>query len=180
MTMFDTSPFRLGVSFHTLDPKQRLETIEILAGSIVKSVELWEPTFGKSDGNIQDARCAFDAVGVDPRTVHANFSSSLDISSPDSAIRSAGIQAIGVALNLAGRVGARIVIVHPSSEPISMDTRAERMKQAMRSITTIVEMAGQVGCQIAIELLPRTCLGRSVEELLRVCKNTTSRPVYAA
>ena len=57
MTMFATSPFRLGVSFHTLDPKQRLETIEILAGSIVKSVELWEPTFGKSDGVKNGLKC---------------------------------------------------------------------------------------------------------------------------
>ena len=166
MTISAASLFRLGVSLDTLDPEQRVETIGFLAGSMVKSVELWEPTFGKDEKKAKDARSALNAAGVEPRTVHANFGGSVDISSVDDATRSAGIQAIGEALGLAGRVGARIVIVHPSSEPIGDDARAERMEQARRSIATIVEMAGRVGCQIAIELLPRTCLGRSAEELL--------------
>ena len=166
MTKTAASPFRLGVSLTTLDPEQCLETIGVLTGSMVKSVELWEPTFEKGEGHIADARCALDTAGVEPRTVHANFGGSIDISSLDNSVRSAGVQAVGVALDLAGRVGARVVIVHPSSEPIDEDTRAERMKQASRSIATLAERAGQIGCQIAIELLPRTCLGRSAKELL--------------
>lgn len=164
--MSDAAPFTLGVSFHKLDPEQRLDTIGILGGSSVKAVELWEPTFGKDVGHVQEARRALAMAGVEPRTAHANFGGSLDISSPDPAIRSAGMQAIGVALDLAVRIGARMVIVHPSSEPISSDARDERMKQSKRGIETIAEMVRQAGCRVAIELLPRTCLGRSVAELL--------------
>lgn len=116
--MSDAAPFTLGVSFHTLDPEQRLDTIGILGGSSVKAVELWEPTFVKDVGHVQESRRALAMAGVEPRTVHANFGGSLDISSPDPSIRSAGMQAISVALDLAVRIGARMVIVHPSSEPI--------------------------------------------------------------
>jgi len=173
----DIAPFPLSVSFHTLDHEQRVETIELLAGSRVKAVELWEPTFGRDKEKIQNARRAFEAVGVRPRTVHANFGGTMDISSLDSAIRSAGVQAVGAALDLAEQMGARIVIVHPSSEPIGEAIRAERMQQAKRSIATIADMARQVGCQIALELLPRTCLGNSAEELLNLLEDEDANTV---
>lgn len=166
MTTSEAAPFPLGVSLHTLDPEQRLETMGILVGSSVKSVELWEPAFGKDDGFVQEARRALAMAGVEPRTVHANFGSSLDLSSPDEAIRSAGIQAVGVALDLAVRMGARMVIVHPSSEPIGDEDREARVQQSRRSLETLAEGVGDAGCRMAIELLPRTCLGRSASELL--------------
>ncbi len=166
MATSNDAQFPLGVSFHTLDPEQRLDTIGILGGSSVKAIELWEPTFEKDEGQVQKARRALAMAGVEPRTVHANFGGSLDISSPDPAIRSAGMQAIGVALRLAVGIGARMVIVHPSSEPISGDARDTRMKHARHSIGIISDMVRDAGCRVAIELLPRTCLGRSVAELL--------------
>lgn len=174
MPRSDVAPFTLGVSFHTIDPEQRPETIEILGGSSVRSVELWEPTFGKGVADVQKARRALAKAGVEPRTVHANFGSSLDISSPDPAIRSAGMQAIGVALDLAVRIGARMIIVHPSSEPITIDERAARMEQSRRSIEAVAEMSRQAGCRVAIELLPRTCLGRSAAELLSLLERVDS------
>jgi len=166
MTTPDSARFPLGVSLHTLDREQRLDTIRLLDGSSVKAVELWEPTFGKDEGHVREARRALAKAGVEPRTVHAAFGASVDISSPDSAIRSAGIQAVGVALNLAVRMGTRMVVVHPSSEPIDNDARDARMKQSKRSIETLAERVREAGCRLAIELLPRTCLGRSVAELL--------------
>ena len=166
MTTSDDTRFPLGVSLHTLDPEQRLGTIELLGGSWVRAVELWEPTFSKDEGTVQAARHALAEAGVEPRTVHASFGSSLDISSPDAVIRSAGIQAVAVALDLAVRVGAGMVIVHPSSEPIGDEARAARMKQSRGSIEVIAGMVRAAGCRMAIELLPRSCLGRSVAELL--------------
>ena len=175
MTTPDTARFPLGVSLHTLDLEQRLETAKLLARSSVKSVELWEPTFGKDECHRQKMRQILAAAGVEIRTVHANFGSSIDISSPDSAIRSGGIQAFSMALNLAVRMGAQIVVVHPSSEPISDDERAGRMKEAKHSTKIIAEMAGQAGCRVALEMLPRTCLGHSAEELLSLLEGVNAR-----
>ncbi len=164
----DAARVPLGVSLHMLDGEQRLETIRLLDGSAVKAVELWEPTFGKGDGHVGEAREALARAGVEPRTVHAAFGGSLDISSPDPSARSAGIRAVGVALDLAVRMGAHIVVVHPSSEPIADNARDARMNQSKRSIETIADMVRGAGCQLAIELLPRTCLGRSAAELLEL------------
>ena len=36
MTIQDAAPLPLAVSLHTLDPEQRPETVELLAGSSVK------------------------------------------------------------------------------------------------------------------------------------------------
>jgi len=163
--------FPLGVSLHNLDVEQRAETLEILAGSSVKSVELWEPTFDKDEGRVREAREALAAAGVEPERVHARFGASLDISSPDAAVREAGRQTFAAALDLAARMGARIVIMHPSSEPIADAARAARIEHAKRSIETLTEMARKAGCRVAFELLPRTCLGRSADELLRLLED---------
>lgn len=171
MTTSNTARLPLSVSLHTLDLEQRLETIEMLRGSSVQAVELWEPTFEQGDEYVQQARRAFAAVGVQPRTVHADFDASLDISSPDAAIRASGIQAIATALDLAVRIGAGIVVVHPSSEPIGSDARASCIEQAKRSIEIIADMVREAGCRVALELLPRTCLGHSVLELLSLLED---------
>ncbi len=177
MTTSNSARFPLGVSFHTLDHEQRLDTIGILRGSSVQAVELWEPTFEKGERHVQEVRLALAAVGVEPRSVHADFDASLDISSPDAAIRSAGIQAIAAALDLAVQIGASVVVVHPSSEPIESDARDARLEQAKRSIETAADMVQEAGCRMAIELLPRTCLGHSVAELLSLLENVNPATV---
>lgn len=168
MTASHTARFPLGVSLHTLDREQRLDTIRLLDGSSVRAVELWEPTFDKDEGHVREARRALAQGGVEPRTVHAAFGAPVDISSPDAAIRSAGIQAVGVATDLAVRMGARMVVMHPSSEPVASEARDARMQQSKHSIEAITERVREAGRQLAIELLPRTCLGRSVAELLEL------------
>lgn len=166
MAKADETRFPLSVSLHTLELGQGLETIRLLAGSAVRSVELWEPTFAKDDGFVQAARAAFAQAGVAPRTVHANFGGSLDLSSLDPAVRAAGMTSFGAALELAVRLDARMVILHPSSEPIAAEARDARLVQARQSIAAAATQARDAGRQVAIELLPRTCLGRSAAELL--------------
>ena len=168
MTTTGAARLPLGVSLHTLDGQQRLETMQLLAGSSVKCLELWEPTFSKGSGFIQDARQTLAAAGVGPRTVHTAFGAALDISSPDPAVRSAGIQAAAAALDLAVQMGALIIVVHPSAEPIGNDEREQRKTLSRHSIKTIAQMAGKAGRRVAVELLPRTCLGRSASELLEL------------
>ena len=166
MTRTDAPRFRLGVSLHTLDPEQQLATAERLAGSSVKAVELWEPDFDKRERHVAEMRRLLTAAGVEARTVHAAFGSALDFSSPDSDVRTAGIEAFRAALDLAVRMQAQIVVVHASAEPIPDEDRIARMAEAKRSIRTMVDMAGNAGCRIAVELLPRSCLGNSAQELL--------------
>jgi len=77
--------------------------------------------------------------------------------------------------------GVKLFVVHPSGEPIEEADRPVRMACAKESLRALAEVAAEVGATIAVENLPRTCLGRNVEEMeelvgahpnLRVCFDT--------
>lgn len=80
----------------------------------------------------------------------------------------------------ASDIGIDKFIVHASGEPIKSD-REERMKQAKESLAELAEIAAANGALIAVEDLPRTCLGNHSEEIaellnahsaLKVCFDT--------
>ncbi|MBN2452020.1 MAG: sugar phosphate isomerase/epimerase [Lentisphaeria bacterium] len=169
--------FPLGVSLHTLDREQRLETIHLLNGSAVRAVELWEPTFNKEEAFVVQAREALAGAGVEPRTVHVNFGGALDLSSSDPAVRAAGIEAVRRALDLAVRMGAGILVVHPSAEPIEDRDRPARMAWAKESIQRVADLVRAAGRRAAFELLPRTCLGRSIAELQSLLREAPAESV---
>lgn len=162
------TPFPLSVSFHTLEREQSIVSARLLTGSSVKSVELWEPGFTSDSIAIDNLRRAFSDAGVEVRTVHAEFGAGLDFSSPDAEVRKTGIHVFERALDLAVKMDARILVVHPSSEPIEEEDRGNRIRYAKKSIEEIAGKASGVGKAVALELLPRTCLGRSADELLQL------------
>jgi len=71
--------------------------------------------------------------------------------------------------------------VHPSAEPIADAERRNRMDCAKESLALLAETAKKYGAIIAVEDLPRSCLGRNAAEIqelisahseLRVCFDT--------
>lgn len=81
----------------------------------------------------------------------------------------------------ASDIGIAHFVVHPSGEPIEDTERAERMKCAKNTLAELAEAAKPYGAVIAVEDLPRTCLGRdssdireliSLHDGLRVCFDT--------
>ena len=81
----------------------------------------------------------------------------------------------------ASRIGIKRFIVHPSGEPISDEERSARMKYAKESLAVLAEIAQRNTAVIAVEDLPRSCLGKnsdeiteliSVHENLKVCFDT--------
>jgi len=63
------------------------------------------------------------------------------------------------------QLGARILVVHGSSEPIEEDERPQRIAQCKSSLSRLVKRAEALGVKLALELLPRTCLGNTADEL---------------
>jgi sugar phosphate isomerase/epimerase len=81
----------------------------------------------------------------------------------------------------ATEAGITKFVIHPSGEPIADEERRERMECAKKSLKELAAVAAEYGAVIAVENLPRTCLGRnsdeileliSVHENLRVCFDT--------
>ena len=81
----------------------------------------------------------------------------------------------------AANVGIDKFVIHPSGEPIAPEDRAERLKVSKESLFKLSSIATRNGSVIAVEDLPRTCLGNcsdemleliSVDPALRVCFDT--------
>ncbi len=77
--------------------------------------------------------------------------------------------------------GIKIFVIHPSGEPIPDEDRAMRIECAKKNLAELAEYAQSFGCTLAVEDLPRGCLGNKSEEILdlisahpalRVCFDT--------
>lgn len=65
-------------------------------------------------------------------------------------------------------IGIHRFIVHPSGEPIAEEDRPTRLHWGKRSLAELAEIAAAYDAVIAVENLPRTCLGRNSQEMLEL------------
>ncbi len=84
-------------------------------------------------------------------------------------------------IDKATAIGIHTFVIHPSGEPIQEEERPARMACAQKSLSQLAEYAKAREAVIAVENLPRTCLGRDSSEILmlvsahpalRVCFDT--------
>ena len=166
--MFTPQP---GLSLHTVVMPLRPEHESLLTGTRVRTLEILPARlFDPADPRGGEAVLArmLKASGVRVASVHCPFGSHLDLSSPDAAVLHAGRQTLDEALDLAERLGAGIVVVHSSAEPITDSERADRIERIQQSLLAVVDRCDRAGLRIAIELLPRTCIGNTVGELEQI------------
>ena len=88
----------------------------------------------------------------------------IDISHPD--LNVASVELLSELIKKAADIGVEKMILHPSGEPIADDDRPERIKRAQDSLSKLAAVAAASGAVIAIEDLPRTCLGRNSSDML--------------
>ena len=67
-----------------------------------------------------------------------------------------------------GVAGIRHMVIHPSGEPIPDIDRARHMQIALPRLSALSDVCKKNGTVLCIEDLPRTCLGRDSEEMLRI------------
>lgn len=65
-------------------------------------------------------------------------------------------------------IGIRNFVVHPSAEPIEEADRALRMETAKQTLASLADFAKQLDGVLAVENLPRTCLGRDSRDMLEL------------
>ena len=104
-----------------------------------------------------------------------------NIASLDAQVRKNTIAYQSEIIRRLGDAEIPLAIIHPSGEPNLPEVRAEMMKCAKDSLATLAEIAAKEGVTIAVEDLPRTCLGCCAAEIadlisadprLRVCFDT--------
>ena len=124
-----------------------------------------------------------DASGVKLWSIHLPFYpfETLDISSVDPELRQRSVEYLAGIIRQAGSIGIDKYVIHPSIEPISDEIRPAKMKAAKESLVALAAVAKEYGGYVAVENLPRTCLGKNAAEMkelveasenLRVCFDT--------
>ena len=116
--------------------------------------------------NYREVRETADRHGVLLWSFHLPFSpfDTLDISRRDLAKES--VAYLSELIRRASDIGIKTHIIHASGEPIAEEDRPERMKQARESLCLLADIATTCGSRLAVEDLPRTCLGRDSSDML--------------
>ena len=107
--------------------------------------------------------------------------SDIDLSAVEEKKRKHTVECLKNIVAKAAEVGIDKAVVHASAEPIADEERPLRMNAAKKSLCELAEFAKTKNVTIAVEDLPRTCLGKnsaeiaeliSVHDNLKVCFDT--------
>lgn len=77
----------------------------------------------------------------------------------------------------AAQTGIKRFIIHASGEPINDEERRERMKCAREGLEILAETAKKNNAVIAVEDLPRSCLGKNSDEISELIGNNDNLKV---
>ena len=68
-------------------------------------------------------------------------------------------------MKLASSWGAKVAVIHPCLEPIELQERPQKLLVARESLIDLGKIAKGYGLKLAVECLPRTCLGNTSQEI---------------
>lgn len=117
---------------------------------------------------IEALKKTVDSTSVKVWSVHLPFSRKLDISVLDDSLRRENVAFMAKMIRRSAIFAPRRLVLHPSSEPIADAEREQRIVHAIASIRELKPVADEIGAVLCIENLPRTCLGNTPEELVRI------------
>lgn len=90
----------------------------------------------------------------------------IDVSRKD--LQKNTLEKLGALMEKAAAVGVKTFVIHASGEPIDEADRRARIECAKESLYRLAEKASAFGGTIAVENLPRTCLGRNSDDILEL------------
>ncbi len=115
-----------------------------------------------------ELKAQIDEAGLKVWSVHMPYSRVWDISVLDDAKRKETLAFFKDMMKVASVFGAEYYVLHPSAEPISPFERPERLANSHESIGELAKTAKELGVTLCVENLPRTCLGRNGEEMMKL------------
>jgi len=114
-----------------------------------------------------------EKTGLRVNSTHLFFGGEADISTLDSAKWKKAVETADAGVRHAAWVGAGYVVIHLSGEPVLPKERGQRMTAVVAALREVAALARKKGLKVAVEFLPRSCLGNSADELLaaiRACR----------
>lgn len=118
--------------------------------------------------DFERAKKLSEKYGIELWSFHLPFIpfSIIDISSPE--LQTFTVEYLKDIIKKGADIGIKRFIIHPSGEPIKSEDRPLRMKTAKESLSILADYANELGAIIAVEDLPRTCLGNNSAEILEL------------
>lgn len=107
-------------------------------------------------------------AGLTICSMHLPFSQEISIATQNRNHRSAAIALHRRLIAEAAEAGVHRFVLHPSSEPIADVDRTQCMQLAKEALVELAQWADEHGSVICLEDLPRTCLGRTADEMLEL------------
>ena len=171
--------YRIGLSTCSKPISVELFQAYKAAGIEVAEISVAREEYPSLD--YQGIKAAADEAGVEFWSFHLPFAGYTNIASPDEQVREEAVRILSDYIEKAASIGIKIYVIHPSVGANPDEERALRIECAKKSLKALAEVAAQFGGEVAVEDLPRTCLGRcsyellelvSADERLRVCFDT--------
>ena len=171
-----------GTSLSTFDRIDE-ETLDAVAAAGIDCAELsfgYDYYFNAIDfpKNAAKYRKMAEKAGVGLYSLHLPFSEVLDISNVYRELRAITIYTNKSLIRAAAEAGIKVIVMHPSSEPIADDKRAERMKLSQEAIALLNRECCECGVKLAVENLPRTCLCNVSSETIELLSGTGAGVVF--
>ena len=108
--------------------------------------------------------------GIELWSYHLPFWPFSEIDPSVASLQKHAISYFSELIKKASDIGIPRFVIHPSGEPIADADRPERMRVATDTLATLAEVCVQNGAILAIEDLPRTCLGNCSAEILSLLR----------
>lgn len=171
---------KIGISTCGDKPINEQE-LTLMKESGISAIEISRYCYDGFDFETVKKNC--DTVGIEIWSFHLPFApfEEIDPSSLNDTIRENTFKLHSSLIEKASKIGVDKFILHTSAEPIDDSNREERIKFSLEYASRLADFAADYGAIIAVEDLPRSCIGNCSKEVkrfldyknkLRVCFDT--------
>ncbi len=160
------SKYQLGLSTNSKKIEEAL--FAAYAANGIQAMEISAKAWAHKDLDFAQIKAWADQYHITLWSYHLPYApfDQIDISREDLAKQSIALWKNY--MQKARAVGIRTFVVHPGGEPIPDEEREKRMECSKRSLYELAEYAQALGGRIAVEDLPRSCIGNCSREILEL------------
>lgn len=123
--------------------------------------------------NPKDLRKWSEEYGVELWSCHLPFTGTIDPASKREDIWENTYKEDKRIIEICGEAGLKYMVIHPSNEPFTPENREEHLQITIEHLGILSDICKKNGVTLAVENLPRTCLGNCADEMLRIMKSNS-------
>lgn len=158
--------YKIGIAAGGPRKPVTVENFEAMKKAGMDAIELSIASY--EDFDFKRAKQISEQTGIELWSIHSHMNRSFDISSLDNESNQRAIKEFTWLIDKISEIGMDKIVIHPTHTPEPFDQleRPEKIKHAKECLNYLAEYGHTKGVQIALEDLPRTCLGNTIEEHL--------------